>query len=609
MSKITTHQQLRDAYASFWESKSRNHVEGPPIRLVPENDPTTLFTGSGMQQFVPNLLGEPHPLGTRLYNIQRSFRAQDIEEVGDNRHTTFFEMMGNWSLGDYFKKEQLSWFWEFITKELGLPKDKLYVTCFEGNKDVPKDTESETIWKQLGVADDHIHFYDASKNWWSRAGEPSNMPAGEIGGPDSEIFYEFTDVKHDPSFGKKCHPNCDCGRFLEIGNSVFIQYKKEQDGSLSELPNKNVDFGGGLERMLAAVANDPDVFKTDAIFPIIQSLENKTHTPYGSSDTADYAYRVIADHIRAATVLIADGVMPSNSEQGYVARRLIRRSIQYAKKLGLTEAFTQTAATAAIKIFTTAYPHVAQQQQLILETLGQEEEKFNATLERGLKEFHKIVNKQKTISGKDAFFLYETYGFPVEMTQELAEEQDVSIDMKGFEDEKKRHQDVSRKGMDKKFRGGLADTSEETVKLHTATHLLHHALREVLGDTVQQKGSNITGERLRFDFSFSRAMTDDEKQNVKQKVNKYIQQEYDVWNEMLPKQEAEQLGALAFFGEKYADTVSVYFIGKNKEKNTALSKEFCGGPHVTNTKQLGTFKLQREKSAGAGIRRIYAILE
>ncbi|HLB60518.1 MAG TPA: alanine--tRNA ligase [Patescibacteria group bacterium] len=591
-----SHPQLRDRFSSFWQK--RDHKEVPPIPLVLENDPTTLFNGSGMQQLVPYLLGQEHPLGTRLYNIQRSFRTQDIEEIGDNRHTTFFEMMGNWSLGDYFKKEQLAWFWEFLTKELGLPKEKLYVTVFEGNKEVPKDEESISLWKALGVPDNHIFSYPAEKNWWSRAGVPNNMPVGEPGGPTSEVFYEFTEVKHDSAFGKECHPNCDCGRFLEIGNSVFMEYKKTEEG-LEELPKKNVDFGGGLERILAAVNNDPDVFKTDILWPIIEKIKSLSGKEYDKNNQS--SMRVIADHMRASVMLIADGVTPSNKDQGYVLRRLIRRSIRHARNLDLKKGFTSHLAQPVVEIFESAYPHVKEKSETILKELSREEEKFSNTLNRGLKEFQKIAENKKRISGKDAFHLYETYGFPVEVTKEIADEQKILIDLIGFEEEKQQHQEASRKGAEHKFKGGLVDQSAQTVKLHTATHLLHQALRTILGSHVQQKGSNITGERLRFDFSHPDKMTDAQIKQVEETVNEKISKKLSVSKRVTTYDEAIKEGALAFFGERYPEKVNVYSIG-------SFSKEICGGPHVKNTEELGKFKIIKESSAGAGIRRVYAIL-
>ena len=597
-----THQQLRDTFSSFW--KKRSHVEVPPIPLVLENDPTTLFTGSGMQQLVPYLSGQEHPLGTRLYNIQRSFRSQDIEEVGDNRHTTFFEMMGNWSLGDYFKEEQLSWVWEYLTKELQLSPEKLYVSCFEGNSDVPKDAVSERIWKKLGLQDNHILFYDAKKNWWSRAGEPKHMPAGEIGGPDSEVFYDFGEDRNlhqqSPWRNTPCHPNCDCGRFLEIGNSVFIQYKKQADGTLEELPKKNVDFGGGLERQLAAVNNDPDVFRTDVLWPIVESIQQLSGKHYDPEHQP--AMRVIADHMRASVLLIADGVRPSNTEQGYVLRRMIRRAVRFAAGLNLSEGFTTVLAKTVGELLVTAYPHIMHQQRIIASTLLAEEQKFKRTLSHGLQEFDQMVSKNKRISGKDAFLLYESYGFPVEITSELATEKGISIDLEGFSEEKQRHQNVSRKGLDKKFKGGLADQSEQTIKLHTATHLLHQALRDILGTHVQQKGSNITAERLRFDFSHTERVTDEQVKQIEKIVNEKITLDLPVSKKVTTYNEAIAEGALAFFGERYPEKVNVYTIGD-------YSKEICGGPHIEHTQQLGRFSIQKEQSAGSGLRRMYAILE
>lgn len=592
MSMIKTHNQLREAFTSFW--KKHGHIEVPPIPLVPQNDPTTLFTGSGMQQLVPYLLGQEHPLGTRLYNIQRSFRSQDIEEVGDNRHDTFFEMMGNWSLGGYFKKEQLSWFWEFLTKNLGLPPEKLYVSVFEGNNEVPKDTEVYNIWKSLGIADSHIHFYNASKNWWSRAGEPKNMPNGEVGGPDSEVFYEFTNVKHDPKFGKKCHPNCDCGRFLEIGNSVFVQYKKV-DGKLKALPKKNVDFGGGLERLLMAAQNAPDMFMTDAFYPIVQIIEKLSHKQYKDHVRP---FRIIADHLRAATFLLGDSVMPSNTEQGYVLRRLIRRAIRFSKQLELQAGFTAEIATEVIKAFEKPYPHLIQNQAKILEELSREEQKFQKTLSRGLSEFERMT-KDKTITAKDAFLLYESYGFPIEITQELAIEKGITLNLNEFEEEKKRHQEISKKGMEKKFRSGLADHSENTIKYHTATHLLQQALRHVLGTHVRQKGSNITAERLRFDFSHPQKLTEEELKQVETVINEQIEKNIAVTVTTMPYKQAVTKGALFVPGEQYPGMVTVYSIG-------TFSTEICTGPHVTNTKEIGTVTITKQESAGSGIRRIYA---
>ncbi|OGG12479.1 hypothetical protein A2875_04735 [Candidatus Gottesmanbacteria bacterium RIFCSPHIGHO2_01_FULL_46_14] len=501
---------------------------------------------------------------------------QDIEEVGNNRHTTFFEMLGNWSLGDYFKKEQLSWIWEFLTKELHLAKDRLCVSVLEG------DHESVAIWKQLGIPQEKIYSYDVSKNWWSRAGVPDKMPPGEPGGPDSEVFFEFTQVPHDLKFGKVCHPNCDCGRFMEIANSVFMQYRKKKDGTLEELPNKNVDFGGGLERMTAATNNDPDVFQTDLFAGLVSSAGDIR------------ARRIVADHIKAAVMMMADGVLPSNKLQGYVLRRLIRRAILYARPLGLS---VEKLVVPAAEIYKDAYPAVLQQSHEIKLLVVEETLRFGRTLERGLKE----VEKSDIIDGKTAFYLYESFGFPWEMTEELAREKGQIVDREGFEQEFREHQRKSRTAAAGMFKGGLADHSEEVIKLHTATHLLHQALRTILGSHVSQKGSNITAERLRFDFSHPTKVTDDELKRISDLVNQKIREDLPVTFNIMDKDEAIANGALAFFGERYGDKVKVYSIGD-------FSKEICGGPHVDKTGVLGSFTITKEESLGAGIRRIYATL-
>ena len=565
---------IRRKFIEFY--KARGHIQIPSESLVPENDPTTLFVSAGMQPLITNILGVPHPLGKRLVNSQKAIRMQDIEEVGNNRHTTFFEMLGNWSLGDYFKKEQLSWIWEFLTKELHLAKDRLCVSVLEG------DHESVAIWKQLGIPQEKIYSYDVSKNWWSRAGVPDKMPPGEPGGPDSEVFFEFTQVPHDLKFGKVCHPNCDCGRFMEIANSVFMQYRKKKDGTLEELPNKNVDFGGGLERMTAATNDDPDVFNTDLFAGLVSSAGDIR------------ARRIVADHIKAAVMMMADGVLPSNKLQGYVLRRLIRRAILYARPLGLS---VEKLVVPAAEIYKDAYPAVLQQSHEIKLLVVEETLRFGRTLERGLKE----VEKSDIIDGKTAFYLYESFGFPWEMTEELAREKGQIVDREGFEQEFREHQRKSRTAAAGMFKGGLADHSEEVIKLHTATHLLHQALRTILGSHVSQKGSNITAERLRFDFSHPTKVTDDELKRISDLVNQKIREDLPVTFNIMDKDEAIANGALAFFGERYGDKVKVYSIGD-------FSKEICGGPHVDKTGVLGSFTITKEESLGAGIRRIYATL-
>lgn len=567
---MITSDQVREKYLKFFEK--RGHVIIPPAPLVLEKDPTTLFTSSGMQPLVPYLMGQKHELGTRLVDSQPSIRLQDIDEVGDNRHTTYFEMLGNWSLGDYFKEEQLPWIWEFLTEELGLSKEKLYVSIFEGTSDVPEDTTAFNIWKKLGVSEDHIFEYGEKKNWWSRSGTPDQMPVGEIGGPDSEIFFDFGEnlKLHENSEFKneKCHPNCDCGRFLEIGNSVFIQYIKNADGSLSELPQKNVDFGGGLERITAALNNDPDVFKTDIFWPIIEKLEKVTGKRYGDEKKN---FRIIADHLRASTALIDAGIIPSNKMHGYILRRLIRR---IATKFDQVEKVTDN--------------------KIILEEVS----KFKVSLDKGLKE----INKVEKITGKIAFDLYQSYGFPLELTVELFEEKGQKVDLEEFKKEFEKHKDASRSTSKGMFRGGLEDHSEETTKLHTATHMLHASLRKVLGDSVSQKGSHITHERLRFDFSYPEKLTDEQVEKVIGLINQKIDEDLPVSFIETTPDEAIKKGALHFFAEKYGEKVKVYTIG---DENNYFSREICGGPHVTSTKLLGRARMIKQEKIGSGIIRIY----
>lgn len=612
--------ELRSKYLNFFETQG--HAIVPSSSLVPENDPTTLFTGSGMQPMIEYLLGAKHPKGTRIADSQKCFRSQDIEEVGDNRHTTFFEMLGNWSLGDYFKKEQLTWFFEFLTKEVGLDPNKLFVTVFRGNTElgIDRDSESVAIWKELfnsagieatdidfaetkGMQGGRIFYYDETKNWWSRAGVPKNMPEGEPGGPDSEVFYDFGAERqlHENSAFKDepCHVNCDCGRFLEIGNSVFMQFQKQADGSFKELAQKNVDFGGGFERILAVKNDTDDVFVTTVFTPIIEFLENLSGKKY-SDTTVKQSFRVIADHIRAATMLAADGVFPSSKEQGYFARRLVRRSIRYAKMIGIQKPFLADLAKVIAGIYKDSYPNVSANIEKISLGLASEEKKFAKTLEKGLREVEKVT----TLTGEVAFKLYETYGFPFELSQEIAKEKGYDLSLEEFESAKQVHSDQSRTASAGKFKGGLQDSSEQTTRYHTATHLLHAALRKILGTHVQQKGSNITAERLRFDFSHNTALTEDEKKAVEKQINEWVQADLPVTVKTMKKEEALKSGAIAFFVEKYPDEVTVYTIGDDPETNW-VSKEFCGGPHVTHTGEIGPIKVVKEKASSAGIRRIY----
>jgi alanyl-tRNA synthetase len=577
--------EVRKKYIDFFKGPPRSHKEISPAPLVLENDPTTLFTSSGMQPLIPYLMGEPHPEGKRLVNSQPSIRLQDIDEVGDNRHTTFFEMLGNWSLGDYWKKEQLGWFWEFLTSILKLPKERLWVSVFEGNDNVSKDEESAEIWKKLGVSSERIVYCGVDKNWWSRSGTPDKMPEGEIGGPDSEVFFEFPGIKHDPKYGAKCHPNCDCGRFLEIGNSVFIQYKKEKDGSLEELPQKNVDFGGGLERIVAATLDEADIFKTEVFEKKVLEIERISTKKY---DDNKRSIRIIADHMRAVEALIKDAVVPSNKMQGYVLRRLIRRSA--VKMRSLKGSLEKTDLNLAFD-------------KKVDVTVEAEVERFSKTLEKGLREIEKI----EKITGAKAFDLYQTYGFPVEITEEIFKEKGQEFDKKIFEEEFKKHQKKSRSASTDMFKGGLADHSEEVTRLHTTTHLLHAALRKVLGEHVEQKGSNITVERLRFDFSHPEKLTDDQIKEVENLVNEQIDKDLPVSFETKTYKAAVNEGALAFFGSKYGEKVKVYTIGD--PNGSYFSKEVCAGPHVANTGEIGHVRIKKQEKIGSGLVRLYASIE
>ncbi len=645
--------EVRAKYLAFF--KEQGHAIIPSSSLVPQNDPTTLFTGSGMQPLVPYLLGKNHPAGSRLVDSQKCFRSMDIEEVGDNRHTTFFEMLGNWSLGDYFKQEQLRWFFTFLTdkeKGVGLDPARLYVTAFVGDKanNVPQDTESAELWQKLfsekgveakvveigseangytvGMQGGRIFYYDAKKNWWSRAGVPENMPAGEPGGPDSEVFYEFADIEHDPKWGAQCHPNCDCGRFLEIGNSVFMQYIKQEDGSFALLPKQNVDFGGGLERIAAVSENQSDIFLV-AHKEIITQIEKLTGKKYAQNIKA---FRVIADHVKAAVFLIADGIKPEHKDQGYFVRRLLRRSVLFLNKLesdkNFTDGFTPLAALAlpVIDAYKTQYPELTAQKAEVEHQITEEETRFRIALARGVKELERFVG-QGALSAQDAYQLVTTYGFPLELVIEEAGERGIKqIDMEGFKELLKQHQDLSRAGSEQKFKGGLADTSEATTRLHTAHHLLLKALQTVLGPHVKQRGSNITQERLRIDFSHGEKMTDEQKAEVERIVNEKIKEDLPMIRSEMAKDDAEKLGAEHEFGAKYPDRVSVYSLGPKEatEANPmhaqAFSIEFCGGPHVTHTGELAIsndpatplgakFKILKEEAVSAGVRRIRAVLQ
>ena len=615
--------EVRQKYLAFFENEKRGHVIIPSASLVPENDPTTLFTGSGMQPLVPYLLGQKHPAGTRLVNSQKCFRSEDIEEVGDNRHTTFFEMLGNWSLGDYWKEKQLGWVFEFLTKELKIPKEKLWVTCFEGDEKLglPRDTESAEIWEKLGLPKERVRFYGAKKNWWSRGGVPENMPIGEPGGADSEVFFEFTQIPHDKKFGDECQPNCDCGRFMEIGNSVFMEYRKIETG-FEKLLQRNVDFGGGLERITSAVNNEPDIFQIEVFADMVSIIEKcRAHgnmEPFSPSELIRAKRRVV-DHMRSAVFLISDGVVFEKGGAGSAIRRLVRNAagLMHIYFLAtLTDWVTpMVEAVSHHESYRTIYKNLSSQESKIIQLIKLEIAQATRILSSGkiekvMKEVTQEVSLGKRspkLSGEEILRLHTQDGYEIEYILFRALAEGFNADVDDFEKKFKKHQEISRAGAEKKFKGGLADTSEISLKYHTATHLLHQALRDVLGPEVRQKGSNITPERLRFDFSFSRKMTDEEKKKVEDIVNAKIKASLPVQKVVLPFAEAGKTGALHFFGEKYGDMISVYFIGDSMD--TSYSKEFCGGPHVKNTSEIGSFKIVKEEAVSQGVRRIKAVIQ
>ena len=622
---------IRQKYLDFYQRNGHAVVKRAPLILT--NDPTTLFTGAGMQPMIPYLLGEPHPEGKRIADSQTCLRAQDIDDIGDNRHTTFFEMLGNWSLGDYFKKEQINWMWQFLSEEVGLDMSRVYVTCYIGDEryNIPKDTEAAEIWAGLyekaglssGQADigseeagyargikpgERIFYYDGSKNWWSRNGGPETTPIGDPCGPDSEMFYEFDFIEHDPKFGEHCHPNCDCGRFMEIGNNVFMAYKKVADGVFESLEKPNIDHGSGLERIAAAANNDPDVFKISLLWPIVEKLQDLSGKNYASHTES---MRVIADHLRAATFMAVDGCVPSNKEQGYVMRRLLRRAIRYSFDLGIEQNFLEEVVPVIADLYEADFPEVKENREQIIAVLVKEEKSFRQTLRKGLRQMQHYIDDGLT--GEELFTLYDTFGFPVELSTEEAYKQGIKLsdnwraEFDAKMAEQRRRSKTARKGQ---FSGGLEGHDPIHLKYHTATHLLGAALRKVLkAPDLQQHGSNITAERLRFDFNHDK-LTPEEKQAVEDQVNAWIDADLPVSFAVYPTDEALKMGAIGAFGERYGDTVKVYSIGAG---NNIISFEICGGPHVEHTGILAEggkrFTITKEEASAAGIRRIKAILD
>jgi len=594
-----TGRELKQKYMAFFRGKGHAVISGKS--LIPENDPTVLFTTAGMHPLVPFILGEPHPAGRRLVDVQKCIRTGDIEEVGDRHHLTFFEMLGNWSLGDYFKEEAIRFSYEFLTSGewLRFEAARLSVTVFAGDGEVPPDEEAEDVWRRLGIPRERIYFLGREDNWWG--------PAGQSGpcGPDTEMFIDTG----SPPCSPDCRPGCKCGKYFEVWNNVFMQYNKTAEGAYLPLAQKTVDTGMGVERTAAMLQGRYSVFETEMLQPILQSIQSVSGAVYGRQEAADRSIRIIADHIRSAVFILGDekGVKPSNLGQGYILRRLVRRAIRHARKLGVERDFLDAPARAAVQINREDYPELERRLELVVSELAQEEKRFLATLQKGEHEFEKLLpnllkNPKPVVPGRVAFRLYDTYGFPIELTQELAAEHGLSVDLVGFQEAYGKHQELSKSGAEKAFKGGLADNTEMTRRLHTATHLLHQALRQVLGAHVQQKGSNITPERLRFDFTHPAAMTEGEVRRVEAIANEQIRADLAVSFQTMTLDQARASGAIALFGDKYEEMVKVYFIG-------GFSREVCGGPHVERTGELGRFVIQKEQSSSAGVRRIRAVLE
>ncbi len=594
-----TADELRKKYIDFFKENGHSQISGKS--LVPENDPTVLFTTAGMHPLVPYLLGQEHPAGPRLVNYQKCIRTGDIESVGDPSHLTFFEMLGNWSLGDYFKEGAIKMSYDFLTSEkwLGIPPEKISITVFEGDDKVPRDEESAEVWRSVGIPEERIYYLSREDNWWG--------PAGQTGpcGPDSEMFIDTG----KEACGPDCRPGCSCGKYFEVWNDVFMQYNKQADGTFASLERKCVDTGMGIERTAAILQGKESVYDTEVFVPIINDIENISGKKYHQNEESDISIRIIADHIKTAVFILGDeqSITPSNLGQGYILRRLIRRAVRHGRKLGVEQHFLSELAEVVLDMYKEPYPILEENRETIIAELNSEEERFFATLKKGEHEFEKMLpglmkNPKKIIPGRIAFKLYDTYGFPIEITEELATEHGLTVDREGFQKAFEKHQELSKKGAEKTFKGGLADQSEKTTALHTATHLLHEALREVLGDHVQQKGSNITTERLRFDFVHPEKMSSEEIQQVEDIVNDVIKRDLPVTMETMTIEEAREAGALAFFESKYGEQVKVYSVGD-------FSKEVCGGPHVERTSQLGRFKIKKEQSSSAGVRRIRAVLE
>lgn len=622
-------QEIRNQYLKFFSD--RQHVVVKRAPLVLKDDPTTLFTGSGMQPMIPYLLGQPHPEGQRIADSQTCLRAQDIEEIGDNRHTTFFEMLGNWSMGDYFKEQQIEWMFEFLSDVVELDMSKLYVTCFIGAPEygIEKDTEAAAVWKRLfeakglsageaelgseeagyerGIKEgERIFYYDGSKNWWSRNGAPTSTPIGDPCGPDTEMFYDFG-TPHNPEYGEHCHPNCDCGRFLEIGNNVFMAYRKVAEGKFEPLEKPNIDHGSGLERIAAAKLNDPDIYKISLMWPIIEKLQEISGKKY---DSHTESMRVIADHLRAATFLAVDGCVPANKEQGYVMRRLLRRAIRFAFDLGVEQNFFEQIVPIIADLYHNDFPEVAEKREEVIAVLVKEEKVFRQTLRKGLREMQKFA--AHGLTGAELFTLYDTYGFPVELSTEEAFKQNIQLSenwRQEFDEKMAEQRARSQTAAKGAFKGGLGGQTLQHKKYHTATHLLQSALRQIFGNELRQHGSNITEERLRFDFNLDRKVTPEEIAQAEELVNGWIKQDLPVTFTDYPTQQALDMGAIGPFGERYAETVKVYQMGEGEH---IASLEICGGPHVDHTGQLGEdgkiFKITKEEASSAGIRRIKAAL-